>query len=345
MSTNPFTGRRALLPGLLFAALALLPLLFGRMPKGNYYMHIAILVLFYSYLATAWNILGGYAGQHSLGNALYLGAGAYTSTILLLKLGLSPWIGMWIAGAVAALLGWFIGYACFRYGLRGGYFALVTIALAEAAVYLVTNIRAIGGAMGLEVPWTGNDPLAMQFSTKDGYYYTILVMAALAILYNAWLDRRRFGYYLVAVRENEEAADALGVDPVKLKTQANVISAFLTGMGGTFFAQFYTYIHPRLVFGEGPSVQILLFAIIGGLGTVWGPAVGALVLVPIAEIARAQLGGSFAGAALLLYGGVLMVVMLFMPRGILGLFASLRERFGKRRQPAVSGRPPEQPGG
>jgi branched-chain amino acid transport system permease protein len=345
MSPNFFRDRRVLLSGLLFVALALLPLLFGRMPKGNYYMHIAILVLLYSYLATAWNILGGYAGQHSLGNAVYLGAGAYTSTLLLLKLGLSPWIGMWIAGAVAALLGWFIGYVCFRYGLRGGYFALVTIALAEAAVYLVTNIRAIGGAMGLEVPWTGNDPLAMQFASKEGYYYVVLVMAVLAILYTAWLDRRRFGYYLVAVRENEEAADALGVDPVKIKTQANVISAFLTGMGGTFFAQYYTYIHPRLVFGEGPSVQILLFAIIGGLGTVWGPAVGALVLVPIAEFARAQLGGSFSGAPLLLYGGVLMVVMLFMPRGILGLLGRLRERVGKRRQSAVSGRPSEQPGG
>jgi branched-chain amino acid transport system permease protein len=316
-----------------------------RWLENDYYFFAAYVVLQFVVLATAWNILGGYAGQHSLGNAVYLGAGAYTSTLLLLKLGLSPWIGMWIAGAVAALLGWFIGYVCFRYGLRGGYFALVTIALAEAAVYLVTNIRAIGGAMGLEVPWTGNDPLAMQFASKEGYYYVVLVMAILAILYTAWLDRRRFGYYLVAVRENEEAADALGVDPVKIKTQANVISAFLTGMGGTFFAQYYTYIHPRLVFGEGPSVQILLFAIIGGLGTVWGPAVGALVLVPIAEFARAQLGGSFSGAPLLLYGGVLMVVMLFMPRGILGLLGRLRERVGKRRQSAVSGRPSEQPGG
>ncbi len=341
---NP-TSRRAFLFGLLFIALALLPLLLSRIPKSNYYMHIAILVLLYSYLATAWNILGGYAGQHSLGNALYLGAGAYTSTVLFLKLGLSPWIGMWVAGAVAALLGWFIGYVCFRYGLRGGYFALVTIALAEAAVYLTTNIPAIGGAKGLEVPWTGHNPLAMQFGSKDGYYYIILVMAALAILYSTWIDRRRFGYYLVAVRENEEAADALGVDPIKVKTQANIISAFLTGLGGTFFAQYYTYIHPRLVFGEGPSVQILLFAIIGGLGTVWGPALGALVLVPIAEFARARLGGSFSGAPLLLYGGVLMVVMLFMPRGILGLLTGLRERLRRRARPGAPGNLPEQAGG
>jgi branched-chain amino acid transport system permease protein len=345
MNRSLIRGRSAVLSALLFLLLALLPVAFGRMPKGNYYAHIAILVLLYAYLATAWNILGGYAGQHSLGNAVYLGAGAYTSTILFLKLGISPWIGMWVAGVVAALLGWFLGYACFRYGLRGGYFALVTIALAEAAVYLVTNVRWLGGAMGLEVPWVGHNPLYMQFGSKEGYYYTILVMAALALLYSVWLDRRRFGYYLVAVRENEEAADALGVDPVKLKTQANIISAFMTGVGGTFFAQYFTYIHPRLVFGEGPSVQILLFAIIGGLGTVWGPSLGALVLVPVAELARARLGGSFAGAPLLLYGVVLMVVMLFMPRGILGLFASLRARIMSQNGPAFARPRSEGPGG
>ena len=337
---NLLQVRRFIGFALLFLFLALLPLLLTRIPKGKYYLHIAILVLLYAYLSTGWNILGGYAGQHSLGNGLYLGAGAYVSTMLFLKLGLTPWVGMWIAGAAAALLGWFVGYACFRYGLKGGYFALVTIALAEAAVYLTTNIRWVGGARGLEVTWLGHRPLLMQFGGKTGYYYIILVMAALSILYTAWLDRRRFGYYLVAVRENDRAADALGVDPLKIKTQANVISAFMTGLGGTFFAQYFTYIHPRLVFGEGPSVQILLFAIIGGLGTVWGPSVGALILVPIAEFTRAQLGGSFAGAPLLLYGAVLMVVMLFMPYGILGLVKgvvkNVSQKFGQRGRPTTS---------
>lgn len=335
MRRNLPQGRRLIGFTLLFLFLALLPLFLNQLPKGEYYLHITILVLLYAYLATAWNILGGYAGQHSLGNALYLGVGAYVSTMLFLKLGLTPWVGMWIAGAVAALLGWFVGYLCFRYGLRGGYFALVTIALAEAAVYLTTNIRWLGGARGLEVTWLGHKPLLMQFGGKAGYYYIILVMATLAVLYTAWLDRRRFGYYLVAVRENEEAADALGVDPLKTKIQANVISAFMTGLGGTFFAQYYAYIHPRLVFGEGPSVQILLFAIIGGLGTVWGPSVGALILVPIAEFTRAQLGGSFAGAPLLLYGGVLMIVMLFMPHGILGMIKSLSQKLGQRSRPLI----------
>jgi len=136
----------------------------------------------------------------------------------------------------------------------------------------------------------------------------------------------------------------LGVDPVKVKTLANVINAFMTGIGGTFFAQYYTYIHPRLVFGEGPSVQILLFAIIGGLGTVWGPTLGALILVPIAEFTRAQLGGSFAGAPLLLYGAVLMIVMLFMPRGILGVLRDLHQKFAQRGEP-TTGKASEQAGG
>jgi branched-chain amino acid transport system permease protein len=141
-----------------------------------------------------------------------------------------------------------------------------------------------------------------------------------------WLNRRKFGYYMVAVRENEDAAEALGVDMLKTKIQSAVVSAFMTALGGTFFAQYFTYINPRLVFGEGPSVQILLFAIIGGLGTVWGPSVGALVLVPIAELTRIWLGGSFAGAHILLYGAILVLVMIFMPYGIVGLVRTLLRR-------------------
>jgi branched-chain amino acid transport system permease protein len=303
---------------------ALIPSILKRGSSSEYYINIIILVLLYSYLATAWNILGGYAGQHSLGNALYLGTGAYVSTILFTKWSISPWIGLLVAGLVSAIVGWLIGYLCFRYGLKGGYFALVTIALAEAAVYLVTNIRSLGGAMGLEITWLGNNPAMMQFDNKSGYYYIILGLTILLLIVVIWLDKSRFGYYLIAVRENDIAADALGVNPVKIKIQANIINAFITGIGGVFFAQYYTYIHPRLVFGEGPSVQILLFAIIGGLGTIWGPTLGAITLVPIAEITRAQLSGTFAGAPLLLYGLVLVLVMLFMPRGIMGLINDIR---------------------
>ncbi len=315
--------------------LALFPTLMRSLPNGEYYVHILVLILMYAYLSTAWNILGGYAGQHSLGHGMFLGAGAYVSTALFVYWGLTPWLGMWAGAAVAALMGWFVGYLCFRYGIRGPYFALVTIALAEAMLYLVTNIRVLGGARGLEVPWKGHNPLLIQFGSKAGYYYIALVLAAVGILVTYWFSRRRFGYYLVAVRENEDAAQALGVNLLREKVRATVISAALTAIGGTFYAQYFTYINPRSVFGEGPSVQILLFSIIGGLGTVWGPTVGALVLVPIAEITRAKLGGSFAGAHLLLYGTVLVIVMLFMPRGIVGLAETVWAKI--RRPPAQGG--------
>jgi branched-chain amino acid transport system permease protein len=291
-----------------------------------------ILILLFAYLSTAWNILGGYAGQHSLGHGIFLGIGAYTSTALFVYFRMSPWLGMWLGAILSALVGWFIGYLCFRYGIRGPYFALVTIALAEAMLYLVTNIKVLGGARGLEVPWQGNNPALMQFSAKAGYYYIALGLAAAGVLLTAWLNRRRFGYHMVAVRENENAAEALGVNLLSTKVRATILSAFLTALGGTFYAQYFTYINPRSVFGEAPSVQILLFSIIGGLGTVFGPTVGALVLVPIAEFTRARLGGSLAGAHLLLYGAILVLVMLFMPRGIIGLVQNLAHRLRRRRQ-------------
>jgi branched-chain amino acid transport system permease protein len=291
---------------------------------GEYVIHIGVLILFYAYMAVAWNILGGYAGQHSLGHALFMGIGAYTSTYFFTVLGITPWIGMWVGCLLAGLVGWFIGFMCFRYGLKGPYFCLVTIALAEAAVYLVTNLDFLGGSQGMEVTWTGNAPRMMQFNGKTAYYYIILVMLAAAVMLSARIIKRRFGYQMVAVRENEDAAEALGVDTLKVKIQATVISAMLTALGGTFFAQYFTYINPRAVLGEDPSIQILLFAIIGGTGTVWGPVVGALVLVPMAEYFRSTLGESHTGGHILLYGVLMVLVILFMPNGILGLYNKVR---------------------
>ena len=318
-----------LIPLILLFLLILLPSV-----ASEYLLHIFILVLLWAYLATSWNILGGYAGQHSLGHGVFLGIGAYTSTLLFIRLGISPWLGMWIGGALSALAAWFIGYLCFRYGLKGPYFALVTIALAEAFVFLSSNIVSVGGARGLEVTWIGNNPLMMQFDGKLGYYYIILIILVFGILITQWLHKRRPGYQWVAVRENEDAAEALGVNTLRTKIEATVLSAFMTAIGGTFYAQYFTYIGPRTVFGEVVSVQILIFAIIGGLGTVWGPAVGALLLVPVAELARANLSGSVGGAHLVLYGTVMVLVMLFAPKGIVGIaqnvFSKLNRRFAKK---------------
>lgn len=308
-----------LIGGSLFVVAALLPFV-----MTDYLVHIGVLVLMYAYLATAWNILGGYAGQHSLGHALFMGIGAYTSTYLFTAWNITPWLGMWLGALLAGVAGWLVATICFRFGLKGSYFALVTIALAEAAVYLVISSDALGGNEGLAVTWMGNRPDLMQFEDKRAYYYIILLMTAAAILLTARIANRRFGYQMLAVRENEEAAEALGINTFGIKVRASIISAVLTAFGGVFFAQYFTYVNPRAVFGESVSVQILLFAIIGGLGTVWGPALGALVLAPIAELSRALFSSVFSGANLLIYGIVLVVVMLFFPRGLMGLMERFR---------------------
>ncbi len=319
---------------LVIAAVALiaLPWFVENLPSGGYLLHVIVLILLYAYLSTVWNILGGYAGQHSLGHGIFLGVGAYVSSLLFLKFRMSPWLGMWPGALAGALVALAIGYLCFRYGLKGPYFALATIALAEAMLYLVVNIGAVGGASGLEIPWVGDNWAMMQFGSKTGYYYVALALAVAGIAITRWLSRHRLGYYMVSVRENEDAAAALGVDVMRTKVQATVLSAFLTAIGGTFYAQYFAYINPRTVFGEGPSIQILLFSIIGGLGTVWGPTVGAVLLVPLGEYIRARLGGSFAGVSLLLYGTILVIVMLFMPKGLVGVGQNLWHRLSRKRR-------------
>jgi branched-chain amino acid transport system permease protein len=322
-------------PLVVFAVLATLPLF-----MSEYYLHLSILVLMWAFLATAWNILGGYAGQHSLGNGVFMGIGAYGAAYLTINLDLSPWLSMPVVAIAAGLAGAFIGYACFRYGLKGAYFALVTIAITEAMVYIVSNWPAMGGAAGLEVPYLGQDPAMLQFDNKTGFYFVAWAMMLLILLFAQWLSRRRFGYRLVAVRENEDAAEALGVDTLLSKINATALSAALTALGGVFYVQYVSYVGPRSVFGETVSVQILLYAIIGGLGTVWGPFLGALVLVPASELLRgSDIGQQFSGAHLLLYGVVLVMTMLFMPRGIVGLYETVRDFIQARRvqaEPPVS---------
>lgn len=296
----------------------------------TYYLHIAILVLIWAFLACAWNILGGYGGQHSFGHGLYMGIGAYAVAYLVNRFGLTPWVGLLVAIVLSAAAAAFIGWVVFRLSLKGGYFALVMIALTEAAVYIVSNINALGGAGGLEIEYRGNSVAFLQFAGKGGYFYIGLILLVFILLLTQWYKRKRFFYQLIAVRDNEDAAEALGVDTVKAKIKANVMSGVLCAVGGVFYIQYFLYVSPRSVFGESVSVQILLFAIFGGLGTVWGPVVGACLLVPLGEIARAELGNTFQGAHLLLYGAVMVLTMLFMPNGIVGAADRLRKRWQGR---------------
>jgi branched-chain amino acid transport system permease protein len=312
------------------AAICILPFVLS-----TYYTHIAVLALIWAFLAVAWNIIGGYAGQHSLGHGLYMGIGAYTVAYLLNHGNMSPWLSLFIAIAISGLVAWFIGYITFRYSIKGAYFALVTIALTEAAVYIVSNIQPLGGAGGIEMNLHyGIGFLQFGGTGREISYFlfgTALLVGILLLV--QWYKGRRFFYQLIAVRENEDAAEALGVDTVKAKIKANVMSGILCAVGGIFYVQYFLYVYPRSVFGETVSVQILLFAIIGGLGTVWGPVVGAAILVPVVEITRSQLGSAFQGADLLIYGFVMVGTMLFMPFGIMGVYEKVKNRLFRRRPP------------
>jgi len=308
---------------LLVAAAALPPFL----PK--YFLEILISVLFWAYLGAAWNILGGYAGQFSFGHAAFFGIGAYTSTLLLLKAGVSPWLGMVAGAALAALFGLGVGFLSFRYGLRGPYFSLVTLAFAEMLRVVAVNWKAVGSSLGLVIPNKGSAPGMFLFADKLPYYYVILAMTVAALWLTRGIARSRLGYALLAVRENEDAAEAAGLDTLSVKLTAMGISSALAAFGGTFYAQYFAYIDPTITFGVSVSIEGLLRAIVGGAGTVWGPLLGSFVLTPVSELTRAALRGR-AGADVMLYGLVLILVISFLPQGLMDLLVRVRRRAALR---------------
>ena len=314
-----------LAPLLAAAALVALPPL---MPK--YALEVLISILFFGYLGACWNILGGYGGQFSFGHAAFFGLGAYTSTLLFLHWGVSPWIGMLAGGLLAAGFGLFAGYLSFRYGLRGPYFSLVTLAFAEMLRVVAVNWKAVGSSLGLVVPNRGSAPALFLFAEKLPYYYVILTMAVGALVITRAMERSRMGYALAAIRENEDAAEAAGVDALSTKLSAMALSSFLTALGGTFYAQDFSYLDPSLTFGPAISIGGLLPAIVGGAGTVTGPLLGSFVLTPISELTRAALRGR-AGADIMLYGLVLILVISFLPNGLVGWIRARRAPAGGRR--------------
>jgi branched-chain amino acid transport system permease protein len=299
-----------LAPFLAVALLAVLPAFLS-----SYAITVFIFIFFYAYLGQAWNIVGGYAGQLSAGHAAFVGVGAYTSAMLSMKLGLTPWIGMFAGGLLSAALGAFIGFLGFRFGLRGFYFVLLTVAFAEICRIVALNTDAVGGALGLYIGFTG-DPRQFQFQDNRVYYYVALALMLGATGLVAALERRRFGEYLKAIREDENACEALGVDTFKYKMLAMVVSSFLTGIGGTFYAYYLFSLQPNSVFGIPLSVEIIIRPIVGGAGTVLGPVLGSFILSPLGEISRIYLSqGGWSGLHLILYGLLLIAVVLFFPQG------------------------------
>jgi branched-chain amino acid transport system permease protein len=302
-----------------FALLACLPILLSV-----HQMHVAIQILLFAYLSLCWNILGGFAGQLSFGHALFMAVGAYTSTVLLLRTGLSPWIGMIAGGILAALLGLFIGYLSFRYRIKGTYFALVTLAFTEVARIVALNTEAVGGAMGLYIPIQANELWQLKFVDKSHYYYVMLGFLVLAMAVTAWIQHSAIGHRLIAIRENEDAAQALGINLMRYKLFATALSAFLAALGGTLYAHYVTFIDPNTLLNMNMALEITIYAIVGGIGTLFGPLLGAAFLVPVAELVRTTFGQSYAGVHLVVYGAVLIAVILYAPDGFMGLIRSWR---------------------
>jgi branched-chain amino acid transport system permease protein len=297
---------------------------------GSYALTVCIFIFLYAYLGQAWNILSGYAGQLSAGHAAFVGVGGYTTTVLAMHLGVSPWIGMFAGGVLAAALGAVIGWLGFRFGLRGFYFVLLTVAFAEVCRVVALNTDAIGGALGLYITFTG-DPWQFQFRDNRAYYYVALVFMLAATAVVLALERTRVGAYLVAIREDEAAAAALGVDTLRYKLVAIVLSAFLTGLGGAFYANYLFSLQPNAVFGIPLSVDIIIRPVVGGAGTPWGPILGSFILSPLAELPRAYFTtGGGGGGHLGVYGLLLIAVVLFLPRGAYPHLARALGRAGRR---------------
>ena len=299
---------------------------------GKYHVHIATTILFFGYLGMAWNLLGGYAGQFSFGHAAFFGMGAFTSSLLQIHAGVNPWPGMLLAGMAGLLLGLFVGYICFRYGLRGPYFALAMLAVAEMLRLVAIQWMTAKYPLGINLPLKGDSLLDFQFKSKVPYYYVILLMTAGLLFLTHHIEVRRIGLYFKAIRENENAAESLGVNAFKTKMIAMALSSFFTAMAGTFYAQYYLTLDDEAAFGTAVSIEALLGPILGGAGTVFGPILGACILELLSETTRNFLGG-YSGVHLMVYGFVLIIVIIFLPNGVLGGLKTLfRKAQGQRKQ-------------
>ena len=281
-----------------------------------------MMALYASLLAQSWNMLGGYGGQFSFGHALFFGTGAYVQAIAQSTLGWNAWLALLGAVAAAMCVAAFVGALTFRYGLKGSYFALVTLAFAEVFRILAVSVDFTGGGVGLMLPL--RESFAnMQFASRRGYIGLVLGFVVAAMLVTSWLRHSRFGAQLQAVRDNEDAARAIGVDPWSVKLGAITLSAAFMGAGGAFYVQVFQYIDPGLAFGPVSSVEALVAAIVGGMGTLWGPVLGAAVLHLLGELTR-NLFGQLPGLNMIVYGSVLVLIVMFVPRGLSGAGRSLR---------------------
>jgi branched-chain amino acid transport system permease protein len=315
---------------ILAAAVVLLLLLLPVFLPGPTPLHVMIMTLNFALLGVGWNIMGGYAGMFSFGQAAFFGIGAYTSSWLLTAHAVNPWLGLLVGGVLAALTAAAIGWPCSK--LRGHYFAIASIAFAEIVRIHFNNWKLIGAAEGLTIPMSAPGLLQFQFhGSKAPYYYIALSFLAVGLLLSRWVATSRAGYYFRAIKESHELAMVLGISFVRYRLLATMLAAFLSAAAGTFYAQYILYLDPESVIILPISVQVVLISMLGGAGTILGPVVGAAILVPISEITRVELGHKGTGVDMMVYGALIWLISVYQPKGVWGFLSSL----GRKRAPTA----------
>ena len=317
-------------------AIAAILILFALAPifiHNPYYLNILVMTVIYAYMGSSWNLLGGFAGQLFIGGGvIFFGIGAYTSTILLVRYGVSPWIGMLCASAVSTAFAFLVAKLTLRYSLKGDYLALFSVALAQVMALIFINVDFLGGAYGFNLPITDDSLALMTWADKRPYLYIGLAMLTGLLCLIHWLQRTKAGKYWVAIRENDTAAETLGVDTARYKMYAMLLCGAMGGMGGTLYAQYTTFIDPNLVFGLPLNFEFIMPVLIGGKGTILGPLLGASVLKPLSEIIRSTFGNARAGLYLMIYGVLLVVTIIYLPDGVVGLARRLYDKKVKKEQ-------------
>ena len=305
------------LPWTLHLLLLVVAIIFPFTSDSAFVINFGVLALFYAFIGQSWNIAGGFAGQLSFGHVAFFGVGAYASTIVQMRFGFNPWWGLPVSALAGAAAGWLISVLSFRAGLKGSYFALITLAFAEVFRIISNSIEITGGGLGMLIPMK-QTAANFQFGDRRVFYFIILALTVISVAIALWLKASRFGARLAAIRENEDSARALGINIFAEKIKIMAISGAIAGVGGCFFSQYFLYIDPTIVFGVDKSVEMLLVSMIGGAGTVYGPLIGAVLLALVSEVTRSMF--SLQGLSLVLYGTLLVIIIAFLPNGLVDLF-------------------------
>ena len=296
--------------------------------RSSFSQHVLVMITIWSIVGMGWNFLGGYAGQTSTGHAVFYGLGAYSVAILFKFFGITPWLGMFVGILISVVVAALIGWPLLR--LKGHYFAVASMAVCECCRIIFVNLKTFGGATGVDfLNKKVNKWLALQLN-KVECYYVFLVFAILILALTVYLDRSKFGYYLRTIREDQSAAESVGIDTSRYKLMAYMLSAAIVSLGGSLYAQYMLYIDPSMLMTLKISLMILLVTVMGGIGTTVGPIIGAVILTLISEYSRAMLGGTGSGIDQIIYGSLVIIVVLFLPNGVMSILTRRKQKSAQK---------------